>query len=378
MEEIEMKRKIALILMSSILALSACTASKEPTADEIVQNFYTNTHQIKSQMRLTSDNVSALLEGYMDASGYGSGLLSVGNVICEVTFVNNDMYVDVLDNTYCIENMGYQLSFDKLRTQNTTTEELNQLGFTLGSNDITAFSSTIDNVQITNQYAKSSKIIEPCEVTKDIVIPLNDFLRLLSRVNTSKADDIPIIGELSKEQEEEQETEPVEEEKSSYYLNSELGIKINNQTFSVDDYINIKDYFFDTTPEGINYKEEWDKDTKVTLCYASYIDTTGKFTAMSINNIVYKLAADCDFEFLGFSAGQSIEEINRILGIKLNSKDKKDFKPLRDDIVITKTGNNFIRFTVGDYKVRFGFDKSKALSSMTIEKERDYKKYDND
>lgn len=371
-----MKKKIALLLMSSILTFSACTASKELTADEVVQNFYTNTHQIKSQMRLTSDNVSALLEAYIDASGYGTGLLSVGNVICEVTFVNNDMYVDALDNTYCIENIGYQLSFDKLNMQNTTVEELNQLGFTLGSSDITAFSSTIDNVQIINQYAKSSKIIEPCEVTKDIVIPLNDFLRLLSRVNTSKADDIPIIGELSKKPEDE--IKPVEEEKSSYYLNSELGIKINNQIFSVDDYINIKDYFFHNTPEGINYKEEWDKDTKVTLCYASYIDTTGKFTAMSINNIVYKLAADCDFEFLGFSAGQSIEDINRILGIKLNSKDKKDFKPLRDDIEIIKTGNNFIRFTVGDYKVRFGFDKSKTLSSMTIEKERDYKKYDND
>lgn len=370
-----MKRKLALIVISSAIALSACSNTKELTTEEIVQNFYTNTHQIKSQMRLISDNVSALLEAYIDATGSGSGLLSVGNVICEVTFINNDMYVDVMDSTYCIENMGYQLSFNKLDTQGTTAEELNNLGFTLSNNDITAFSSTIDNVQITNQYAKTSKIIEPSEATKDIVIPLNDFLRLLSRVNTSKADDIAIIGELSKEPED---TKPVEEEKASYYLNSDLGIKINDRTFSIDDYINIKDYFFNTTPEGINYKEEWDKDTKVTLCYASYIDTTGKFTAMSINNIVYKLAADCDFAFLGFSAGQSIEDVNRILGVKLNSKDKKDFKPLRDDIVITKTGNNFIRFNVGEYKVRFGFDKSKKLSSMTIEKERDYKKYGND
>lgn len=373
-----MKRKLALLLMSFIIALSGCSNTKELTADEIVQNFYTNTHQIKSQMRLTSDNVSALLEAYIDATGSGTGLLSVGNVICEVTFVNNDMYVDVLDNTYCIENIGYQLSFDKLGTQSTTIEELNNLGFTLNNNDITGFSSTVDNVQITNQYAKSSKIIEPTEATKDIVIPLNDFLRLLSRANTSKADDIAVIGELSKESEQKEQKEPVEEEKASYYLNSDLGIKIKDKTFSIDDYINMKDYFFNTTPEGINYKEEWDKDTKVTLCYASYIDTTGKFTAMSINNIVYKLAADCDFEFLSFSAGQSIEDVNKILGVKLNSKDKKEFKPIRDDIEITKTGNNFIRFNVGDYKVRFGFDKSKALSSMTIEKERDYKKYGND
>lgn len=371
-----MKRKLALLLTTSIIALSGCANNKELTADEIVQNFYTNTHQIKSQMRLTSDNVSALLEAYIDASGSGTGLLSVGSVICEVIFVNNDMYVDVLDSTYCIENMGYQLSFNKLNSNNTTLEELNQLGFTLSNRDIVGFSSTIDNVQIANQYATSNKVIEPKEATKDIVIPLNDFLRLLSRVNTSKADDVAVIGEISKGIEETEE-EPVEEEKASYYLNNELGIKIKDKIFSIDDYINVKDYFFNTTPEGISYKEEWDKDTKVTLCYASYIDTTGKFTAMSINNIVYKLAADCDFEFLGFSAGQSIEDINRILGIKLNSKEKKDFKPLRNDIEITKTGNNFIRFNVGEYKVRFGFDKSKELSSMTIEKERDYKKYDN-
>ena len=376
-----MKHKLSLILLSSIMIFSGCSKKEEVTADEIIQSFYTNTHQIKAQMNLISDDISALLEAYIDASGSGTGLLSVGSIICEVIFINNDMYIDVLDNTYCVENIGYQLSFDKLDLDDITLDNIVSAGFTLEDNDIVGFNATVDGVQISNKYAKSNKIIEQSTSTKDIVISLNDFLRLLSKVNSPKSDDIGIIGALAVDEtkdEKEQKEGTVEEKKPSYYVNSEIGIKIKDKVFSINDYINVEDYYFNIVPEGINYKTEWDKDNKVTLCYASYIDTTGKFTAMYTNNIVYKLAVDCDFEFLDFASGQSFNDISKILGVKLNNKKKKDFKPIRDDITITKTGTDFIRFTIGDFKVRFGFNKDKLLSSMTIEKERDYKKYDED
>lgn len=374
-----MKRRLLILLLTPIFLLYGCSKKSDILPDNIIQNFYSSTHQIKSQMHLISDDVSALLEAYIDAAGSGTGLLSVGNIIYETIFINNDMYVTVLDNNYCIENLGYHLSFDKLDLTDMTTEEILAKGFVFNDTDITSFHSTIDGVQFENQYTESNKIIEPSVSTKDIIIPLNDFLRLLSKVNSVKSNDVNVIGKIAVENAEKEKSEIEEnaEEKKSYYINSNLGITVNGQIFSINDYINIKDYFFNTTPEGINYKDEWDKDDKIVLCYASYIDTTGKFTAMSIHNIVYKLAVDCDFKFLGFTSGQELKEVSKILGVKLTNKEKKEFKPIREDITITKTGTDFICFTVDKYNVRFGFDKLKKLSSMTIEKEREYKKYEN-
>lgn len=373
-----MKKILLLILSFFLILICSSCSKKEQSIDEIISSFYATGHQVKSNMIIKDKNSHILLEAFIDSSGNGKGLISIGDVVCDVIFVYNNLYISLLDKYYCISDLGYHITLNRLKDNFSKIDDITDAGFRLNETQIIGFNGTSNNITFNNQYALMNEFFNVQTIPKEIELNMYDFIELALNINEKKSDKSEIIGEMIEETSSEETKESTELKKTlepSFYTLSDLGITINNNIFSINDFINPSDYFFNLTPEGISYKYEWDKDTKIKIQYTSYINTTGKVTFVSIDNLINKIEVSGDFKFLNFYFGQSYDDVEKLLGNRLTKKQQESFKPIRNDLILNKINSKATNFTIGNLNITLHFSDRK-LKAITLDKNKEYEMYE--
>lgn len=369
--------KVLLVVFSFIFAISGCTPKDSDDdnakADAAYTEFFTSTQKIQSNLFLTDENIKSVFEGYIDSNGNGQGLIEVGDVVREVYISNNKLIIEVLGKTYSASDIGPFFSFISFEDENLQKDNIH-----ISGDKISSVSGSYNGVTYTTKYEESEEVFTQEVFTIDSEITFKDLLILLSTVNSEKSDKSDAIGALLNPEEEpviDEEQAPLEEKEPSFYLNSDLGITIGDKTYSIGDKINHDDYYNNMVPEGLSYDYVWDSINKLETKTTSYLDTTGKLTVVSIDDIVFELSATADFKFLGLYKGMDQQELRQLLGIGLNKKELETFEPIYPGLEVVKAESKTIKCTVGSLTIEFGI-KDKKLNSIYLSEDRGYLHYD--
>lgn len=363
-----------IIFCISAFVLTGCTekvqdtyASSEANFQESYSNFCTHTQKIKSELKIDGTPIKAVIEAYVDTAGNGKGLIEVGDIVSPITISNGIMTVDILGVIYAVEDIGAYLSFNFFDEPTVASDNV-----TISGGKISSIQGDYGGVYYINKYQESDLKFGEEKITIDKSIGIQELLTILNSRNSSKSEISDVVSELS-EIDTANENEDRKEE-PSFYLKSKLGVVFGKDVFSIGDKVNPTDYFKHLTPEGISFKNEWDATTKIVTRTISYLDTQGKFSILTIDDIVYEITTDANFTFLGLYKGQPEDEVVELLGKDLDDEEEKTFRPLYPGLAIADDSSDGLTTNVGDMTITFGFNDNK-LSSIHISKDRGYLHY---
>lgn len=367
-----LKKHVLVLLTLTLMTASGCSLlpSKTKSMETAKTEFCSHTQKIRAKLTNRETGTEAVFEGYIDASGNGKGLIEIGDVIREVNIANNKLLLTVFNTTYSVEDIGPYFSFNTLDNLESATDQI-----ILESGKISSVAGTCNGVIYNVRYEESDKTFDKSVFTIDKSISTSDFLELLALANAEKSEASSAVGLLAEKTEEESEEETVEDDEPSFYLKSPLGITIDGKIYSIGDKMNKDDYYKDFLPEGISYDYVWDSNRKLETRTVSYLDTTGKVSFMTLDNIVFELSTTTDFNFLKLYKGQDIKEVKSLLGIGLNKKALESFTPMYSGLEVTHTSGKEISCKLDSMTIKLGI-KNNALYSIFISQDRGYLHYD--
>ena len=350
--------------LAALVLLSGCK-DKNPTVEQqsgVVQSttygdaFLAQSLKCKTVLKdkTVSPYREIVLEYYVDGQGDGQGLIGFGDLVYELTLVNDVIYVHVDKDTGTIlalsDITGHGVPRDaKIAGNNNLASE----GFVVNGSAITGFTRKTDVLEITTQYASSTHTFNPASITATEQLPAASAAVYIMDYNSAANS-----GDA------ENPTETVVED---FYARSPVGVTIEGEVYSVGDTLNPSTYFKGLTPEGILTSSVYKEDTRVDFLYNSYISTTGRSVFVTNSNYITAINTTADFEFLGVAKGTDSKTLKSLLGYKLSSKEMESWTPIHEALTVKEFKNNTYYCSLGNLNVEFRLERGQALAEIYIE-----------
>lgn len=363
-----LKKKIISLALAAmcILTLPSCKQEAvditppETSTVTPVQNqgsiFATSGFKIRTV--ITPKNTLSLdplvFEIYVDASGNGSGLMGYKDDIYEVIISSDKLYVALGTNTvaYISDVTGHLIpaTLDVKSTAN-----LEGLGFTVSDSRVTGYKGDVDGLLYDGAYQSSDTVYDAIPVSDSNSMTLTALVNDVLEVTGVGVVTDPNASEI---------TDPSRE---SYYGNSDLGIKIHDQVYSITDFCDPNTYFEQQMPSGLVPEYGWNKDVRVELLHITYTSSDGSTEFMTTDGYVQAISTSSDFSWLDIYKGMSEDDLKVKLGIGLKKDAALNFKPMVEGLLAARGKSNRYVATVGSLSVEFVCDsKTKTVVSMTI------------
>lgn len=292
-----------------------------------------------------------IFEAYLDSTGTGTGLMSLDDVVYEFLVIDDVIYVKLDDANFVgiTDVTGHVLpaSIDM-----TIVGDVTAVGFSTVNNAVVSFAYSTLDTKYEVAYEASDATFNSQEIYVVDSVALND----LSDYLLNYARWLEEVRRL----EEEQLNSP------SIYQDSEFGILIGEQIYSVGDICNSLNYYQGQTPEGMLPEYVWDKDQRIEILHLTYISSKGRTEFELIGNEVQSIYTTCPFEFLGLYSGMHVDELKPLLGVGLRRQDQATFEPIVEGLIVVSNTTSTFVLRYEDLTITLSCDKSKALSSITV------------
>lgn len=360
----------SMLVLVLVLLLSGCKKETPPTptppeptpAVKQGVTFLSSGFKIRTEIK-PKNSVSAdplIFEVYVDSEGDGNGLVGYQDNVYDVYIVADQIYVVVSgDVTVHISDIiGHMVpaSLDIAGSDN-----LNSLGFAVLEGKVVSYSGGTDTADMVSKYESSVSKFEPVAISQANNMTASDLIKYFFEQSSTVYVEPPA---------------PTEEEleRESYYVNSELGLDIRGVRYSIGDLCAPYTYFEESTPQGMNEKEQWNQDTKVIFKYYSYLSSDGSTMFMTTDGYVQAISTTSKFEFLGsIKRGMSKDTLEPMLGIGLKKAELESFRPLYAGMTVTKSKNGYYLY-IGDLIVELEMNKNKQLASITLSNYLDFRR----
>jgi len=300
---------------------------------------------------------------YVDGDGSGEGLIGFGDTVLDVRAVANDLYI-LVDDTHPVKISDVTARGYFSSVQTSDIGDMRGVGFSFVSDFPTGFEGRQGTLTVSTQYAQSSNTYTAARIsdenTMDLVSAINYAIDYLS----DKADES--TGGNGGSSSDAQAT-GVE----TFYVNSDYGIEIDGQVYSIGDAINYDDYFQDLMPSGILNSYKYKEDERIDFTHVSYTGAVGQLTVTELSGYVQGLQTNTDFKFRGFEKGMTSKEVKWGLGYKVSAKDAESHPVFDSNIVVDGFKKNTYFCHVGDLNVELRMSKD-VLSEIYIEQNLEF------
>lgn len=284
-------------------------------------------YKIRSVVNIGSNltQQECIFEVIVDGNGNGSGLFGCGDVIKKVIISNDILFIEADDEYITIEDINGKLFSNQIQLKG--LYDVTSVGFTVNNEDISEYNYQVDDMNINTKYQNMNDIQEVIIMTQDKIMSLEDFVYYLNDLQEDKGS--------------ESNSEEVIE-KTSFYNNSEYGIKIQDKIYSIGDYCNPSTYFENQTPEGLVPEYVQNKDIDVELLRTYYLSSDGKTQFTTTDGYVQRIETTSKFEFLKIYKGMPMEDLRNLLGLKLSKIEEENFKPIVPGLEVKQNSNEYI------------------------------------
>lgn len=363
-------RKIFLFSAMLLALLAGCkedmpahpTMPATPPPNSAGTTFLKSAFKVRTEVKPKS-SVSAdplVFEVYVDAEGDGNGLVGYKDNVYDVYMVAGEVYVVVTNGTTVhITDLNSHMVPSSLNIAQ--SNDLKSLGFAVLDGVVVSYNGGTDDTDVVSKYEPSVSSFEPVAISQSNGMTTGELLKYFF----DKA------GTVYTEP-----TEPVNTEtvRTSFYTNSASGITIHDVVYSLGDFCEPYTYFENMIPQGINTRDEWKEDSKVTFTYVSYISRDGSTTFMTTDGYVQAINTTSEFTFLDdIKSGMPDQELQALLGIGLKKDEVESFKPIREGFTATKASHGYT-CSYGDMTIELEMDKkTKVLSAITITNYLDFR-----
>lgn len=362
-------RFLCIVLLFAVL-VSGCAPTTANPVESVIEThsnsvtlgdqFLRSNLKVKSTITDTSVSPASTytIELYVDSDGDGQGLIGFGDKVLDVIVSSDILYLIINDTTVVgVTDISGRLVFSDLVLAGET--DLSLLGFTVdAASTPIEYNSRQGSLIISSQYARSVNTFDAVSITSTKML---DFKSAMTYILDYMASEEVVIDP-------EETVVPVVD----FYINSEYGVEINGNVYSVGDTCNPSTYFNGQTPEGILDSYEYKQDTRVYFQHISYLSDSGRTVFTVTGNYVQAIQTNTSFKFLGVSSGLDEKELKALLGYKLSSSEQENFKPLVPGLSVINVKSNVYYCTLGALNIEFRCEKG-VLSSVYVEQRLDYK-----
>lgn len=365
--------KLQRILLPCMLLLTLLAGCKEDTpahptqpsassavsaGNSFMQSAFKIRTEVKTKASVSSDPL--IFEVYVDAEGDGNGMVGYRDNVYDVYLVGGEIYVVVSDGTTVhITDLNSHMVPSSLNL--TQSSDLKSLGFALLDNVVVSYNGGTEDTDIVSKYESSVSTFEPVAISQSNGMTTGELLKyFFNKAGTVYTEPTtPVV------------TEPP---RTSFYTNSASGITIHDVVYSLGDFCEPYTYFERMIPQGINTRDEWKEDTKVTFTYVSYISRDGSTTFMTTDGYVQAINTTSEFTFLDdIKHGMSDDDLKVLLGIGLKKDALETFEPIREGFTAAKASHGYT-CTYGDMTIELELDKkTKTLAAITITNYLDFR-----
>lgn len=326
-----------------------------PPVQEVVQGDIFLRSGFKMKAVLTPQTVTTLdpltFEVYVDSNGNGNGLLGYRDDVYNVIISNDKVYIVVGSET--VVNLttvtGHMIPASLTIAGK---QDLKSDGFTLFDDSVVAYKANTENILYDVTYSKTDSIFDATTVAAGNSMELNDFVSYILdyqaslNVSTEGTPDVII--------------------KESFYNKADEGVKIHDAVYSIGDYCNPSTYFESVQPSGLVPEYAYNKDDKIEFLHISYISSDGLTEFVTTDGYVQSIKTTSEFEFLETKRGDLYDDVSRKFGIGLKKDELPNYKPVREGLAAVKGKSSQIIISYKDLSITLEFDKSKALSAITV------------
>lgn len=319
----------------------------------------------KIRMVVTPQTTATLdpltFEVYVDSSGNGSGLLGYKDNVYDVIISGDKVYIQLSSNTIVsLSDITGHMIPASLSVAN--MQSLSDNGFTMVDGNVAAYKSNIDGLLFDGAYQVSDSTFDAIPVSDANSMTISS---LVTTVFNAETPDV-VTGDESGE-------DTSAEEKESYYVESPVGIKIHDVTYSITDFCNPNTYFEGQTPVGLVPEYGWNKDVRVELLHISYTSSDGRTEVMTTDGYVQALSTTSEFSWLDLHSGMDTKEVQAKLGIGLKKDELSSFVPMIEGLTAAKGKSNTFACQYGTLSIQLTVDsKTKVLSGITISNYLDF------
>lgn len=364
-----MKRLVVSVLALLVLA-TGCSResdvpdlSQNPAAPSVTEGQKFVSSGFKIRTVITPQTVATLdpmtFEVYVDGSGNGSGLMGYQDKVYSVIIVGDKLYVKVESNI-AVQVSDFSGHLIPSALDVSSISNMSDAGFVLLDGSVVSYSTSTQDWVVNGTYQYSDATFTADSITTGNSMTVASLINYILDYEGQSFIDLP-------------DDEPSTFAKESFYVNSDWGVTIEDQVYSIGDYIEPTTYFGGMLPSGITSSYAYNKDTRVEMVHTTYMSSKGNTEVMSTDGYVQSFSTTANFKWLDIETGMSRDEVQKLAGLNLKKKDQETFKPMREGLTAEKGKTNAFIFKYDDVTVTITIgSKDRSVNGITMTRYLDF------
>lgn len=295
-------------------------------------------------------------EVYVDGAGNGTGLVGYKDEVYDIVISEDKVYVQIAESVAIevTDVTGHMIPTD---VDVASSKDLASLGFTMLAGKPSAYRTTTNDCLFDVTFGSSDATFDATTIAYGNTMTVTDLITYILSVQS-----------LGYTVEGDNNADPIEPEKGSFWNNSVTGINIHDKVYSIGDFCNPSTYYEGLTPEGITPSYAYNGDNKVEFRHINYQSSDGRTSFMISEGYVQAISTTCEFQFLEVYKGMPVADLKPILGIGLKKAELEEFKPMIEGLEVVKSsGSSGYTLKLGDMTILIKTStRTKAVSEITI------------